>query len=149
MKIELPTPPMLRAKTAAKHPIPPPTIVPIPRLKPFPSVAPVHVDQIEQSTSDSSLFQRHLLITICFFFLTIYLEKIKNRKGIVLVKVPAENSKMTITVMIAHIAFSPTCSNRGFKMYRSETKTREIPTLMLWIIFLVSWSLFMRLLSLI
>lgn len=38
--IELPSPPMLCAKTAAKHPNPPPTIVPIPRLKPFPSVAP-------------------------------------------------------------------------------------------------------------
>lgn len=40
MKIELPTPPMLCAKIAAKHPNPPPTMVPIPRFKPFPSVAP-------------------------------------------------------------------------------------------------------------
>lgn len=46
---------------------------------------------------------------------------------------------MTTTVMIAHIAFSPTCLKRGFKRYRSETKTKEIPTLMQWIIFLVSW----------
>lgn len=40
MNIELPTPPIFCANVAAKHPNPPPTIVPIPRLNPFPSVAP-------------------------------------------------------------------------------------------------------------
>lgn len=40
MIIELPIPPMHWAKIAAKQPSPPPTTVPIPRLKPFPKVAP-------------------------------------------------------------------------------------------------------------
>jgi hypothetical protein len=51
MKIELPTPPMFCAKIAAKHPNPPPTIVPIPRLKPFPSVAPNYVTYVHQIDS--------------------------------------------------------------------------------------------------
>ena len=38
--IEWPIPPTFWAKNAAKQPKPPPAIVPIPRFKPFPSVAP-------------------------------------------------------------------------------------------------------------
>lgn len=38
----LPTPPIVWAKAAAKHPSPPPSIVPIPRFKPLLSVAPDH-----------------------------------------------------------------------------------------------------------
>lgn len=42
MIIELATPPLptFCAKTAAMQPSPPPNTVPIPRFKPFPSVAP-------------------------------------------------------------------------------------------------------------
>ena len=38
--IALPIPPIAWAKAAAKHPNPPPSIVPIPRFKPLLSVAP-------------------------------------------------------------------------------------------------------------
>lgn len=40
MIIELPTPPRFWATTAAMQPSPPPNIVPIPRFKPLPNVAP-------------------------------------------------------------------------------------------------------------
>ena len=42
MTMELPTPPRLWPKTAAMQPSPPPIAVPIPRLKPLPSVAPAY-----------------------------------------------------------------------------------------------------------
>lgn len=41
--IAWPTPPTSSAKTAAKHPNPPPSMVPIPRFKPLLSVAPIYI----------------------------------------------------------------------------------------------------------